>query len=422
MIIMFPMLVSQSVSENAIPGIAKTIEAYIIVNNMSDVMDNPEVKKTGLMRGFRQIGQKWVAKEGVNLLEITDEEREKILGSGGTKGKQDVDSEIKDIEKRTTTTADEIRRKKEETTKRLQSDLKNKEEILAKHKAEIDKLEQERDKLEKRADYLQKKKREEEDRKQQLKDINRKEEEEKRKREEEELKKKESKATAKITASDYKSISLEPSFIAVEVQLPSGGTQKTFIGIKVIPYRVKSSIKLSRLILHDIQLNNFNALLISTGRKIIRWVYKIIDKWSGRLKTGKLTMSGDPRRDVIMTRTGKQGLGIIVLNKNEDIDEHFTKNIDKINRLFRLGWGNIIIADDINKQAHFCMRSFTGVCQVIPYSMMYQNLGQLKVYETLEDAKRQNNSLFKVSIRASKAFSEWKTEEKLLKYYINEDN
>jgi hypothetical protein len=54
------------------------------------------------------------------------------------------------------------------------------------------------------------------------------------------------------------------------------------------------------------------------------------------------------------------------------------------------------------------------------FAMMYQTLGQLKVYDSLEDAERQNSSLFKIKKRASKVFSEWVTESKLSQYY-NED-
>lgn len=369
MVIVFPMLVSQSVSENVIPGITKTIEGYLIVNNMSDIMDSPEIKGTGLFKGFRKKGKSWVAKEGVNLLEITDEKRDEIIGTGGTKEQR-----------------------------------KDEEDRLRQQKLDQEKRERER------------KKDEREERKEKSR-----EEEYQRKKKEEELRQKETKATAKITTSDYKSISLEPSYITVETTLKSGAVKRELVGVKVIPYRVHSSEKLSRLIMHDIQLKNLNAMMISFGRKVMRWFYTLLDKWTGRLKMGGITMSGDPRRDVIMSRTGKKGLGIIVLDKNEDIDERFLQNISKINRLFKMGWGNIIVADDVSRNAYFCMRKFGGTCQVLNYSMMYQNLGQLKVYDSLEDARRQNSSLFKISKRASKVFSEWKIEDKLLKYHISGD-
>ncbi|MFW9871760.1 MAG: hypothetical protein ACFFG0_01575 [Candidatus Thorarchaeota archaeon] len=383
MVIVFPMLVSQSVSENVIPGIAKTIEAYLIVNHMSDIMDNPEVKNTGFMKGFRTTKKGWFAREGINILEISDEERARRVGSGGTKGKEQV--------------------KAGGMVSNLDVD-----------KSEVEKLKQQRDDLEKRRDYLEKRKREEEK-------AEMEKEKYERQKADEEAKRRETSATAKLRASDYKTISLEPSYVEVETTLRSGAIKRELVGIKVVPYRVHSSEKLSRLIMHDVQLKSLNALMVSFGRKVLRGVYRLLDKWSGRLKIGGLTVTGDPRRDIIMARTGKNTLGIIVLNKNEDIDERFLQNVPKINRLFRMGWGNIIIADDVSRTAYFCMRKFGGVCQVLNYHMMYQSLGQLKVYDSLEDAQRQNSSLFKVSKRASKVFSEWVAEQRLLKYLKNED-
>jgi len=396
MVIVFPMLVSQSVSENVIPGIAKTVEGYLIVNHMSAIMDNPEVKRRGPFKGFRTTRKGWFAREGVEILdEISDEDREELVGSGGTKDK--IDAEIDQTErdrKELLKRMDTIEKQMKDTKERLQKD---------EYRKELERLTKQRDSLEKRNREARKEKREE------------------AKRKEEELKQKETRATAKITSSDYKSITLEPSYITVETTLSSGATRRELVGVKVIPYRVKSSVKLSRLILHDTQLGKLNAMMVGLGRKTTKWVWSLLDRWSGRLKIGGTTMTGDPRRDIIMARTGKEGLGIIVLDRNEDIDERFLNNMPKVNRLFKMGWGNIIVADDVTRNAYFCMRKFGGVCQAMNYAMMYQNLGQLKVYESMEDAKRQNSSLFKVSTRASKVFSEWKIEDKLLKYNTSED-
>lgn len=395
MVIVFPMLVSQSVSENIVPGIAKTVEGYLIVNHMSTIMDDPMVRRTGLLKGFRTTKSGWFAREGVELLEDEDSDREELIGRGGTKGKAEAD--VEQYEKQIKDLSNEVDRLK---TQLSTSTEKNEQEEMRK---ELERLSKQRDSLEKRNREARKEKREEEKRKEEL------------------LKQKETKATAKVTTSDYKTISLEPSYITVETTLRSGAVKREFVGIKVIPYRVKSSEKLSRLIMHDTQLSKISASMISLGRSVMRGVYSLLDRWSGRLKLGGASMTGDPRRDIIMARTGKEGLGIIVLDKNEDIDERFINNMSKINRLFKMGWGNIIVADDISRNAYFCMRKFSGVCQVINYSMMYQNLGQLKVYESIEDARRQNSSLFKVSTRASKVFSEFKVEDKLLKYCIHED-
>jgi hypothetical protein len=162
--------------------------------------------------------------------------------------------------------------------------------------------------------------------------------------------------------------------------------------------------------------------MVALGRKITAYFYRLFDKWTKRYRIlGGLTPSGDPRRDIIFGRTGLKGGGFIVLSKTDDIDETFLSNISRINRLFKMGWGNIIIADDINRQVYFCMQQYKGVCNAISYSMMYQNFGMTKVYDDLEDAKRKNSSLFKIKRPFSKVVSEWITEYRYLKY-ISEDN
>ena len=75
MIIVFPMLVSRAVSENSIPGIAKTLENYIIVHKqdmiMSSVNNSPQRSTLGILAwaagGFKLNASK--VKEDVDLSE-----------------------------------------------------------------------------------------------------------------------------------------------------------------------------------------------------------------------------------------------------------------------------------------------------------------------------------------------------------------
>jgi len=175
--------------------------------------------------------------------------------------------------------------------------------------------------------------------------------------------------------------------------------------------------------MHDTQMKSFDALLTGIGRRIIRWFYSFINKWTERVTGvtgGGMTPTGDPRHDIIMGKTGHKGQGFIVLSKTDDIDELFLSNSRRISRLFHMGWGNIVIVDDINRMAYFCMKKFKGVCTAISYSMIYQNFGQLKVYDDMEDAKRQSSSIFKIRKKLSKVVAEWVVEYKQGKY-ISED-
>ncbi len=360
MILVYPMLVSRAVSENIVPGLAKTIEGYIIVNAKDSIITDVEVKKR---YNFKIKAGKMIAKESVDLLEGSEED-----WGGRTKDKA---KEWK--------SAEQLRDEKNE---REEEALKLKKE---KHRADMQDriLKQQKDKEDKATEK-------------EIEDAK--------------------KASVSVKISDNKALSIEPSTIEIEVTDKYGEKRIESFGVKVIPFRVKSDAKLSRLILHDIQMKSFNAAMVGFGRKITRIVWRFLDRWSGNLKLGGLTPSGDPRRDIIMARTGHGGEGFIVLSKTEDIDEIFLSNIKRINRLFKMGWGNIIITDDINRMAYFCMKKFRGVCTAISYSMIYANFGQLQVYNDLEDAKRKTSSIFKIRKQFSKIVAEWLVDQKQSKY------
>ena len=374
MIIMFPVLVSQAVSENAIPGIAKTLESFLIVNSMNEIMSDPQMadfmkstSNTGNF-DFKIKGGKFTIKEGI--LDLT--------APGNKQQEPDNEKERKGTEKEEREEREEARRKAEHKLKQKKAAL----DILKK-KMEIEKSKKDEEKEKKEKDTK--------------------------------------KASVKLTVGDNKAINLEPSYVVTEVTDKWGNIRREMIGIKVIPFRVKSEVRLSRLILNDIKIGLIDSIFIGMGRSIIKSAYRFIDKWTFRI--GKRTPTGDPRQDILFGRSGFTGKGAIILSKNEDIDEDFINDINKMNKLFRLGWGNIIIADDINRQAAFCMKQFKGICNIVSYASMYQNIGQLKVYETLEDAKKQSSSLFKMKKGFTKIIGEIKSQDLFDKYnIIKEDN
>ena len=371
MIIVFPMLVSRAVSENSIPGIAKTLENYIIVNYQDMIINNTDIKKQSSIFG------KILYRKG-NLLIKEDEDLLEGLppeADPGTKNKKSYKQSDKQSDKTDT-----------DQSKKLDS-----KETLKDKKKKL---------------------------KDELKDL-------KTKKEKEEKEKLARNAKSDVRVSDTKSIALDPTYITIDRIDKRGNKTEAFIGVKVVPIRIKSDVKLSHLLLYDSQVKNLTAMSLRTGRKIMKLAYGLFDKWSRIFKISGLTPSGDPRRDIIMGRTGmgKGSETFIVLSKQEDVDEMFLDNIQRINRLFNMGWGNFVIADDIGRSAYFCMTKFKGMCNSIPYAMMYQYLGQTKAYETMEDAKKASSSIFKVGKRFSKVLGEWRTTNKLYKYsQLNEDD
>ena len=358
MILVYPMLVSKSVSENSIPGIAKTIENYIMINAQDMIVNNKAIKKQtkgiiGTM--LRIVGGKLIG-ESVNLSEGSIPK-----GSGpGTKGKDKGDDEDYDFDD-DDTESDKNYKRERMRTKDARDDEKHEYDQLTKNA-------------------------------------------------------KRAKVDAKIQ--DMKSVTLEPTYMTIEKTDKYGNKSSEFVGIKVVPIRVKSDVQLSHLILQDTKVGALFAMSLSLGRTFMRKAWSFLDKWTHKLRIGGLTPSGDPRRDILMGRTGMgdNGQSFIVLSKQEDVDEYFIKNIQKINRLYKMGWGNIIIADDIGRTAYFCMQNLRGMCNSVPYAMMYQTLGQSKAYESMEDARKQNSSVFKLSKRFSKIVGESKVDLLMDKY------
>lgn len=248
-----------------------------------------------------------------------------------------------------------------------------------------------------------------------------KEKEDKEKEDKEKKEKAAKNAQVNVRVTDNRSISMEPTTMEIDRVDKEGNKSRMFLGVKVVPMRVSSDVKLSHLILFDANLSSLSAMMISLGRKILRGFYTIIDRWL----RGKPLPTGDPRHDILMGRTGmgRDSETFIVLSKQEDIDEFFLDNISKMYKLFKMGWENIIIADDIARVAYFCTGELRGMCSGVPYAMMYQNLGQAKAYETMEDAKKANSSIFKISKQFTRVLGECKHDLKLLTYtQLNEDN
>ena len=203
------------------------------------------------------------------------------------------------------------------------------------------------------------------------------------------------KAKVEISSRDLRTLSLEPTFITIK-----GVFGDRLVGVKVVPTRVRSDVKLSELIAHDISLRWLNAKLVKLGRSVLRRVYQISSKWKGE------TISGVPRHDLILGRTGLKGRTFIVLSKNYDIDENILNQASKIKRLISLGWNNLVIADDVNRIVYFCMKEFKGICSSISYASLYQHVGHMKVYESIEAAEKNSSSLFRIKKPLVTAISE----------------
>lgn len=371
MIVVYPMLISKTVSENIIPALTKTVEQYIITYGMDDVISHPERKRNV---NFKIKGNQIIAQElrikppgSSPGTKKTTSKRDQV-GTRALPPPPETEKERRERERE--------EREKEKYEREKAADIERQRLAREKEKREKEKAELEREK------YKTQLQKDEEERKRRAKEEKR--EEEKRKAQ---------KASAKVVATDARGIQLEPTYITVEVR-KGDEVRNEFIGVKVIPMRAKSDARLADMLMTDYHMRAFRALLVAQGRKVLRGSFsRLFGRWTRRVGSAGV-VTGDPRDDVILAKTGFEGDTFVAVQR-DDLDDDFFSSPAKIKRLFSLGWSNIIVLDDVNRIAYFCMRKFRGTCSQLSYYMMYQNLGQLKVYETLEDAKRQSSSLFK---------------------------
>ena len=361
MIVVYPMLVSKAVGGNIIPGISKMLENYLVVYNMNDILGNI---KTARKINYKIRGKKLF--EGDYSPVVIEEADDDWMEPGTKKPKPKPKPEI----------PDDYKISKEDDYREREQERKEKEFEYRK-KQDADKATADKEKA--RAEDEEKKK---------LKAAGKK--------------------SASADPGDMKGIALEPTFIKIKMQ--DGRTD--FIGVKVVPIRVKSDAKLSHLLANDLSFGFIRSSLIGVGRKILRWFY---------LKIGRNidTPTGDARKDMFYARTGLKGNAFVILDKDEDIDATLYSNPKLVVKLFGLSWGNMILADDINRRAYFCMKKFKGICSMIPYSMLYQALGQKQVFDDLEDARQKSGALFKrKGIKLQRVVGEHYAHLKLSDYQI----
>jgi len=209
-------------------------------------------------------------------------------------------------------------------------------------------------------------------------------------------------------------VSLEPTWIHVTTEVK--GMQ--IIGVKVIPFRVRSTENLLNILMSDKQVKYLDYMTTKYGRVAMRSFFRFIRALRiPRIKD--LALTGDPKFDLLWggTRYGSDMficLSQLDMDNSEDVfgSPYFVRRIQK------LGWTSIMIADDVNKRVTFCMKEFGGVCSVVPYGFLYSSLGRdhSKVFEDLEDVKRSASPFFRMSARRRKVFGETMAHNRLMGY------
>ena len=352
MIALYPLLVSNTVSKNIVPGVCKALENYIMVYRLDALMRNVR-QDSGIKGSFSVRNNKIHIKEDVeeNISDFLFQELLDEAGRSGIYGQSTPGTKMKNI------TPDPKKNQDRDDEYEYNEKLKDAERMArAKEKGKL-------------AAQPQDNARE---------------------------------ATIRLDAYNTQALTVEPTWMKADIY-SSGVKASGIIGVKVVPYSVNSDAELSRLLMYDRQVSKLMALAIKAGRWSKGFLYRTwMRAWSKVPfvgSSGPGTVTGDPRKDILIKRnfmSSKTFQDVFVLANQSELSDDFYNSPELMTKLQDMGWGSIIIADDVNRRVAFCMRELSGMCSMIPYTMLYQTFSQAKVYEDLEDAKRSASSIFKV--------------------------
>ena len=205
-----------------------------------------------------------------------------------------------------------------------------------------------------------------------------------------------------INSTDLKSnLSVEPTWVTVQSRKGSA-----VIGIKVVPYPINAAPFVDR-VSRDMSLNIFDELVERYERSVTKMFFNIMRNMKIPFLK-RASLAADPFKDVIYARSKYKGNVFTLFNLASLKAENAFQSSGGVDKLFRLGWNSIVIADDVTKRAIFCMKEFGGVCSVINYAYIYASLGSeyAKEYGSLEDLKKSSSPFFKSKIKAQRFIGE----------------
>ena len=184
-------------------------------------------------------------------------------------------------------------------------------------------------------------------------------------------------------------ISLEPTWLQVTTK--KKGLQ--ILGVKVVPFRIKSSESVTSLIADDKKLKGLDMLSARYGRGLTRMLHRVMQHIPF---LGGKPISGDPKKDILLGKTQYKSNMFMCLSQMDLENEDVFNLPGGIQKLHKLGWASFIIVDDVNRRTTFCMKEFGGVCSVIPFNFMYTSVGKdyNQAYEDLEDIKKASGPFF----------------------------
>ena len=197
-------------------------------------------------------------------------------------------------------------------------------------------------------------------------------------------------------------ISAEPTIVNVSINKD----ENKLLGIKVIPIRIKTD-SLVNLLMSDISMKKIKTSFVAQGRKVQRLMWNLYSKFPFISKSKILTKN--PKKDIILAKTKYREV-VCLLNYN-DVENQIFQKSGGISKLFKLGWDSIVVADEVQRIAYFCMKQFNGYCTAVNFSLMHSSLKQTDAFDSLEDVRSSSSSMFRIKKKAStlgERFAEYK--------------
>jgi len=211
------------------------------------------------------------------------------------------------------------------------------------------------------------------------------------------------KVNIEMPKDNWSAVSIEPTWFTIKSGL-FGSEQ--MLGVKVVPFPISSVTNVIDSIAKDRASNSFEYISRKYGRLVGRFLFMFLR----RLKTPGISsgLSGDPTKDILFGKTGYGNNIFLCLNKLDFNESSLVDNPRGVKKLMSMGWSSIVVADDVNKEATFCMEEFGGLCSTTPYGFIYSTLGRdhSKVFSDISDVKKSAAPFFNKSTRLSSVISE----------------
>jgi len=207
-------------------------------------------------------------------------------------------------------------------------------------------------------------------------------------------------------------LNIEPTWASITTK--TGASM--IIGIKVIVFPIDSDQNIVYMMSQDLLLKGFERVVKQYSRKVARSIFSLT-KHIPFIGTGEV-ITDSPEKAVLWGKT-EHGRNIFMcLNYSDINNSEMILTATSVVKLFKMGWSSFVVSDDINKRAIFCIREFKGICSTYPYQYLFTSISKdaNKVYNDVDDIRKSASPFFRAQLPMKKVFGESVAYQKLDKY------